>query len=319
MKNELDNKVKEIKDKYLSGITDKLQLEYIIHYYILNNTEYDHENYINGTIPNISHSSHGSLINGKAVCDGYSKSAKLLFDEVGIESGIIISEEMNHSWNYVNIDNKYYHLDITWDDPAPETNRIIYSYFNLSDTEMAKDHIWVSDVYPQCNNKEFSFLRNTSVDCIARINNKIYTLNNGKLQYSNLYGNNKAYEKDNIYGKYLTSYKNNLIFIGENSYNKKVVKYNIDNKTMTTIHDVADYIYVKENSLYAKNGTSVIVILLQEKEDFNDDGTVDIKDLAELSLKYGQTNSSSQWNSKYDLNNDGIIDIYDLILVSKLI
>lgn len=97
MKNELDNKVKEIKDKYLSGITDKLQLEYIIHYYILNNTEYDHENYINGTIPNISHSSHGSLINGKAVCDGYSKSAKLLFDEVGIESGIIISEEMNHS------------------------------------------------------------------------------------------------------------------------------------------------------------------------------------------------------------------------------
>ena len=64
MKNELDNKVKEIKDKYLSGITDKLQLEYIIHYYILNNTEYDHENYINGTIPNISHSSHVSLING---------------------------------------------------------------------------------------------------------------------------------------------------------------------------------------------------------------------------------------------------------------
>lgn len=60
---------------------------------------------------------------------------------------------------------------------------------------MAKDHIWVSGVYPQCNNKEFSFLRNINVDSIARINNKIYTLNNGKLQYSNLYGNNKTTEK----------------------------------------------------------------------------------------------------------------------------
>ena len=319
MKSKLNTKLEEIRSKYLSVTTDKLQLEYIIHDYILNNTEYDYDNYISGTVSQISHSAYGALIDGKAVCDGYSKAAKLLFNEVGIESGVIISEEMNHSWNYVEIDNKYYHVDITWDDPAPETNRIRYLYFNLSDTEMENDHIWVSGVYPECNNKEFSFLRNISADSIARINNRIYTLNNGKLQYSDLYGNNKATEKDNIYGKYLTAYKNNLIFIGENSYDRNVVRYNIDNKTMTTIHDVADYIYVKENSLYAKDNTSIIVISLQEKEDFNDDGTIDIKDLAELSFKYGQTNSSSQWNSKYDLNNDGIIDIYDLILVSKLI
>lgn len=320
MKSKLNTKLEEIRSKYLSITTDKLQLEYIIHDYILNNTEYDYDNYINGTVPQISHSAYGALIDGKAVCDGYSKAAKLLFNEIGIESGIIVSDEMNHSWNYVNIDNKYYQLDITWDDPVPETNRIRYSYFNLSDSEMGKDHIWTNGLYPECNSDYFKFLRNNySINSIARIDDKIYILDNGNLSYVDLYGNNKTIEKDNIYGKYLTSYKNNLIFIGENSYDRNVVRYNIDNKTMTTIHDVADYIYVKENSLYAKDSTSIIVISLQEKEDFNDDGTIDIKDLAELSFKYGQTNSSSQWNSKYDLNNDGIIYIYDLILVSKLI
>lgn len=319
MRNKLNNKIEEIKNKYLLGVTDKLQLEYIIHDYILNNTEYDYNNYINGTVPQISDSAYGALINGTAVCDGYSKAAKLLFNEVGIESGIIISDEMNHSWNYVNIDNEYYHLDITWNDPVPETNRIRYSYFNLSDDEMGKDHIWESSIYPECNSNSFSFLRSLSSDYLARINNKLYTLNNGKLQYTDLYGNNKAVEKSNIYGIYLTAYKNNLIFIDENSYYENVVKYNINNKTITSIYDTADYIYVKENKLYVKNGTSISVVSLQENEDFNDDGVVDIQDLSELALKYGETDSSSQWNSKYDLNSDNIIDVYDLILVSKKI
>ena len=46
---------------------------------------------------------------------------------------------------------------------------------------------------------------------------------------------------------------------------------------------------------------------------------VDIKDLAELAIRYGQSIYSIDWDSKYDLNNDEIIDISDLSLIAKLI
>lgn len=320
MKSKLDSKLQEIKNKYLSVTTNKLQLEYIIHDYILNNTEYDYDNYINGTVSPISHSAYGALIDGKAVCDGYSKAAKLLFNEVKIESGIIVSDEMNHSWNYVNIDNNYYQLDITWDDPAPETNRIRYSYFNLSDSEMGKDHTWPNDLYPECNSDYFKFLRNNySMNSIARIDDKIYILDNGKLSYVDLYGDNKTIEKESLYGNYLTSYGKSLIFINGSNYEGSVVKYNTINKLIKNMYDLADYIYIKKNILYVENGTTTSTVALNEDEDFNNDNVVDIKDLAELAIRYGQDINSMDWDSRYDLNNDGIIDIYDLILVSKLI
>jgi hypothetical protein len=51
--------------------------------------------------------------------------------------------------------------------------------------------------------------------------------------------------------------------------------------------------------------------------DFNKDGVIDIKDLAELARMYGTRSTGSGWNPKFDLNSDGIIDIYDLVLCSK--
>lgn len=47
------------------------------------------------------------------------------------------------------------------------------------------------------------------------------------------------------------------------------------------------------------------------KYDYNNDGMVDIKDIAEISRHYTTNNST------YDLNKDGIVDIYDITQISK--
>ncbi|MBC8059684.1 MAG: hypothetical protein H7Y18_03365 [Clostridiaceae bacterium] len=51
--------------------------------------------------------------------------------------------------------------------------------------------------------------------------------------------------------------------------------------------------------------------------DINNDGNVDIVDLAKTASYYAYTLSSNSWNENADINDDGSIDIYDLVLISK--
>lgn len=54
-------------------------------------------------------------------------------------------------------------------------------------------------------------------------------------------------------------------------------------------------------------------------EDVNQDGTINITDLSNISSKYNVNSTSSDFESKLDLNKDNIIDLYDLVQVAKLI
>ena len=87
---------------------------------------------------------YGALVNHRAVCGGYVCAMKLLMDRVGIASIPVrgTSEEIGHVWLMVNIDNSWYHLDPTWDDPvATEPSLSIhYDYFNLTDEMICEDH-----------------------------------------------------------------------------------------------------------------------------------------------------------------------------------
>ena len=127
--------------------------EKVIHDFIVNNTIYDNR-YFNEdkTTPPESHTVYGVLIEGVAVCEGYAKTMKYLLDEVGIESMIIsgIAKDENHAWNLVKLDDDYYHVDSTWDDPVmPDgSNMIKYDYFNTRDEEMQITHRWDSEKYP---------------------------------------------------------------------------------------------------------------------------------------------------------------------------
>ncbi len=140
-------KLKLACDMIIAGLTqpdNAWQTELEIHNKIVDGTSYKIEDR-----EYVYSSAYGCLVNGVAACEGYSKAAKLLFDRVGIESAVIsgtasTSQEKGgaHMWNVVKIEDEWYHLDCTWDDPVTDKKKPLrlYTYFNVSDEVIGKTH-----------------------------------------------------------------------------------------------------------------------------------------------------------------------------------
>lgn len=128
----------------LSNPDNAWQTELEIHDYIISHCSYKLED------DNYTYSSaYGCLINGQAACEGYSKAAKYIFDKVGIESALISGKANgngekagDHMWNIVKIDDEYYHLDCTWDDPVSKEAQplVLHTYFNVTETTISINH-----------------------------------------------------------------------------------------------------------------------------------------------------------------------------------
>lgn len=92
----------------------------------------------------------GPIIYKKSVCEGYSKAFSYLCQSVGIECICIsgIGNGGGHMWNMVKIDGKWYHADVTWDDPISWDGRPIlrYDYFLISESAIKSDHIINDDI-----------------------------------------------------------------------------------------------------------------------------------------------------------------------------
>ena len=64
-------------------------------------------------------SAYGALVDGDAVCQGYALAYRLLLNELGIPCITVASAQMNHMWNLVELNGRWYHVDVTHDDPTP--------------------------------------------------------------------------------------------------------------------------------------------------------------------------------------------------------
>ena len=80
----------------------------------------------------------GILFHQTGVCDSYSKLYELLLTEVGIPSCRVANN--GHAWNAVYLEGEWCHIDVTWDDPDPDTGgsamisgRENHDYFGLND------------------------------------------------------------------------------------------------------------------------------------------------------------------------------------------
>lgn len=119
-----------------------------IHDYIVSTTEYDHINLENNTIPDIDYTAKGVLENHIGVCRGYAEAFKLLMDNLNIECEIETgyADGISHAWNVVKIDNEWYQIDCTYDDPVDvsgdntQNNYLRYDYFLITSAQMYIDH-----------------------------------------------------------------------------------------------------------------------------------------------------------------------------------
>lgn len=124
-----------------------------IHDYIINNTKYDIDRSDKKVTIYQSDTAYGALIEHYAICSGYADSMKLFLDRLGILNYKISSE--NHVWNFVYLNDNWYHLDLTWDDPVTSNGEDVleYDYFLIT-TEELKDlktdqHIFDFDIYQE--------------------------------------------------------------------------------------------------------------------------------------------------------------------------
>lgn len=81
--------------------------------YICNKVTYDNKH--NNTYM-LKYTAYAALINGTAVCQGYTTLYYKLLDNMGIRNTIVTSDTINHIWNLVEYNGKWYQVDTTWND-----------------------------------------------------------------------------------------------------------------------------------------------------------------------------------------------------------
>lgn len=97
-----------------------------IHDWILLRTSYDKTTEDSGNV-------YGTLVEGKARCEGYTYSMNYMCKLNGIPSvylsGTVAGYDEGHAWNLIKMDNsKWYYTDVTWDDPKSPIGTE-YDYF----------------------------------------------------------------------------------------------------------------------------------------------------------------------------------------------
>jgi hypothetical protein len=112
---------------------------------------------------NTNHESHsviGALLRNACVCEGFAKAYKMLCDVSNIPSIILSGEAVRdgkpelHAWNITQIGGTAAHCDVTWD--AINTGSS-FTYFNLPDFEIKRDHTWDENLYPVCPPNDINY------------------------------------------------------------------------------------------------------------------------------------------------------------------
>lgn len=139
---EIDEINKKIDEVYPTLVQDnKREIDNIksVHDYIINITKYDTNKSLNPE--DLSYKSdiaYGPLFEGYALCGGYTDLMALFLEKMGIPNFKISSD--NHIWNAVYINDKWYHLDLTWDDPVSQDGKdyLEENYFLIDTNELLK-------------------------------------------------------------------------------------------------------------------------------------------------------------------------------------
>lgn len=206
----INEKVNKRADEILSGITEDMSDYDIVKYFhdtiILNCVNSVEGDYV--AIP------YGALVDGKALCEGYSRAFAYLCNKAEIENIYatgVTSDGIDHIWNMVKLDNEWYNIDLTWDDPDNLSEQIdflqgkyiSYNYF-LFKTSQYNGSMKFSDLFvlPQANADKYNYFvkndlvaKNYEETCmiLKREMQRVYNLNQNIVDIK--VSDKKEYEK----------------------------------------------------------------------------------------------------------------------------
>lgn len=142
------------KEEVMNKSTDEDKIK-AAHDYIINNSKYDKDRSDKKLVQYDSDTAYGNLIQGYGLCGGYTDSMALFLDKIGVKNFKVASD--NHVWNAVLLDNVWYHLDLTWDDPVTTDGKDIleYNFFLITTDELQTledaQHNFNAKVYSELN------------------------------------------------------------------------------------------------------------------------------------------------------------------------
>lgn len=99
----------------------------------------DNVRYVN--YGDISHTAYGALINGEAVCQGYTAAFNLFLKLEGIECSTEMPADHSHIWTTCVLDGKSYHIDVT----AADTSERPENYWLMSPERSRSRYTSVAD------------------------------------------------------------------------------------------------------------------------------------------------------------------------------
>ncbi len=148
-----------------------------IHDWLVNNNRY---NTVTPDAP-ASHMAYGALVTGTPVCQAYAEAMLVLCQAAGIPCMYVSGTGTNssgktesHGWNCVQIQGKWYWIDVTWDDPTTHdgSNALRYTYFNVTTDYLARDHQWDQSPTPYCNSYD---MNDAVVQDLCASDQRVYT------------------------------------------------------------------------------------------------------------------------------------------------
>jgi len=257
----IDSKFSEITSKIDDSMSD-FEKALAIHDYICTNFSYDNSY----TIYDI----YNFVLNDTGVCQAYMLAYSYVLDKFGIESYPVISNEINHTWNMVQLDGNYYQIDVTWDDYNPELfGWSSHTNFLLTDDEvsssshsdqwyMYQEASATDTTYQSYAFKSNSFpyiIINYDLYCLDKGNFCEYNFNENSLtKISSLVSNYKWYNfNSSIKGSYYISKYSSL------NYYEDVIFYNTPNEILITDTSgkILDTVYTYTSSTDAIYGIAI--------------------------------------------------------------
>ncbi len=229
----------------LNQFDNDFDKELFIHDYLCEHIEYDNSAASDLKNANVNSTTvYGALVEGKAICEGYSKAMQYLCLKSGIPCSIVCGEHENtpHMWNIINPGDGLYYLDVTFDDSSDTS--VLHSYFNLTKAEISEDHSFAKEFLPEA-----------SYDVSDNFN---FFCGNYKNTQLNFFEKNSAYITDD--------YRDAIIFI-TSQYDKGKTSAELKNLTSLTNREVFDALSLKLRGAvnlkksYGYEGKNIIILV----------------------------------------------------------
>lgn len=172
---EFDAAVNKAYNEVVRTEMSDVQKALALHDYLVQHMAYDTAGVNAGTE---KRNAYEALVNGIGVCEGYVLAYAALLEKAGIENDYCESTALNHIWNYVKLNNNWYHVDVTWDDTSTDREALVsHKYFLASTDKFAADEnhtAWDSNV--SCTDKTYDdmYWQSGDISAVYPVNNKEY-------------------------------------------------------------------------------------------------------------------------------------------------